>query len=305
MDCPFCGKEIRDGAMVCNNCGKVIDYSRTGLIQKTLVNDHLKEALYLLKKRKYKYALQECDAAIKNNPELEIAKTLRNVIQDKKNLQSRGLFSIFFGIMLYQSLMSAVSNSGGELTSLGSIAFCLAILLILEGLVVALTGLTIGFLIDGITICIVGAWNLGTSLFVGETNLLFAGLGVFQLVWGVLGISGYFKKIKINLNEIENQIFGSSYATIENVSTELAKKLKEASVAYESGKNPKRTLQLCDEILQIEPGLPVAYNLKGMVLEELERNEEAIRAYQEAIKLDPLLIDAKDNLSELELRLRK
>ena len=79
--------------------------------------------------------------------------------------------------------------------------------------------------------------------------------------------------------------------------------LREASSAYENGKSLKNILQMCDSVLASEPNLAVAHNLRGMVLEDLKRPEEAMAAYREALRLEPSFSDAQENLSDLENRI--
>jgi len=269
------------------------------------ISAHLQDALSYLERRKYKDAALECDAVLKIIPDLSVAQELRKLIQDRKTLYSRGGFSILFGIALLYSLFSAMSNSRGEPTSLGSMALGLGIFLLLEGLVVALSGMRTGFLIDGIAICVVGLWNLGTSLFTGSVNLLFAGLGVFQLYWGVTGVIGYGRKPALSFREIKQQINNVTDALEEKGSPQAMDLLVKASSAYENEKNPNKILQMCDSVLQLEPGLASAHNLRAMVLEDLKRPEEAIMAYREALRLEPAFSDAQGNLSDLERRMKK
>lgn len=54
-----------------------------------------------------------------------------------------------------------------------------------------------------------------------------------------------------------------------------------------------------DAALQLAPQSAEAHNLRGVVLDELGRTAEAIAAYQEALRLDPGLSDAAENLAEL------
>ena len=269
------------------------------------ISVHLEQAISYLKKRKFKWAMEECELVIKIAPQLSVAQELRKLIQDRKTLYTRGEFSIFFGIVLLYSMFSMISANQGELTTLGAIAMGLGIFLVVEGLVVALSGLTMGFLIDGITICVVGVWNVGTSVIAGEVNWLFIALGLFQLFWGVNGILEYRRKSKVSFQEIEQQIDEISANLEEKTSPEAMEKLNEAYRAYEKGKNRKKILQMCDDILQLDPNLAAAQNLRAMVLEDLKRPEEALAAYREALRLEPSFSDAKENLSDLENRMEK
>jgi len=56
----------------------------------------------------------------------------------------------------------------------------------------------------------------------------------------------------------------------------------------------------CDLALELAPDCAEAHNLRGVVLESLGRGEEAIDAYGEAVRLDPMLIEARQNLEDAE-----
>lgn len=59
-------------------------------------------------------------------------------------------------------------------------------------------------------------------------------------------------------------------------------------------------LQACDAALALDPDLAEAHNLRGMLLEDLDRGSEALAAYREAVRLDPGLVEAQENLREAE-----
>jgi tetratricopeptide (TPR) repeat protein len=59
-------------------------------------------------------------------------------------------------------------------------------------------------------------------------------------------------------------------------------------------------LRECDAAIAIDLSLAEAHNLRGIVLEELGRDEEAALAYREAVRLAPDFTEAAENLSELE-----
>ncbi len=65
----------------------------------------------------------------------------------------------------------------------------------------------------------------------------------------------------------------------------------------------QNALQACNELIQQEPNFSEAFNLKGLILESLERPQEAILAYQTALEKDPKYDDARQNLAELEQEL--
>jgi tetratricopeptide (TPR) repeat protein len=60
----------------------------------------------------------------------------------------------------------------------------------------------------------------------------------------------------------------------------------------------ENALRECDLALQFAPNWAEAHNLRGIVLEALDRTEEAIAAYREAIRLEPGFDDARRNLRE-------
>lgn len=60
-------------------------------------------------------------------------------------------------------------------------------------------------------------------------------------------------------------------------------------------------LRKCETAVRFDPGYAEAHNLRGIVLEELERTAEAIAAYGEAVRLDPTFDEARMNLSERRL----
>jgi Flp pilus assembly protein TadD len=74
--------------------------------------------------------------------------------------------------------------------------------------------------------------------------------------------------------------------------------LQHAFEHYDAGRF-EAALQSCDKAVQWIPSLAEAYNLSGVVLEELGRSGEAADAYETAIELDPEFEDPRQNLREL------
>lgn len=72
---------------------------------------------------------------------------------------------------------------------------------------------------------------------------------------------------------------------------------------YEDEGEFEKALAECDAAIEIAPSLAEIHNLRGIVLEDSDRKEEAVEAYKEAIRLDPEFHEAVDNLSELESEL--
>lgn len=59
-------------------------------------------------------------------------------------------------------------------------------------------------------------------------------------------------------------------------------------------------LRECESAIHLAPDCAEAHNLRGIILEELNRGKEAIDAYREAVRLDPSLSEARENLEEAE-----
>ncbi|MCP4366910.1 MAG: tetratricopeptide repeat protein [Deltaproteobacteria bacterium] len=76
--------------------------------------------------------------------------------------------------------------------------------------------------------------------------------------------------------------------------------LDQAFVYYEETEEFDKALVECDTAIELDPDLADAHNLRGVLLEELGRNAEAIQAYQQALVLDPDFSEAKDNIAELQ-----
>ncbi|MFL7793662.1 MAG: RDD family protein [Anaerolineae bacterium] len=77
------------------------------------------------------------------------------------------------------------------------------------------------------------------------------------------------------------------------------KHLDQAYTSWEAN-DFESALRECELAIQIAPDLAQAHNLRGVILEDQGRREEAIAAYREAVRLDPNLRDAKQNLSGAE-----
>ncbi len=70
--------------------------------------------------------------------------------------------------------------------------------------------------------------------------------------------------------------------------------------AWEEAGEFEQALAECEAALRLQPALAEAHNLRGILLEELNRPQEAIEAYRRALKHDPDFQEAQDNLSELQ-----
>lgn len=81
--------------------------------------------------------------------------------------------------------------------------------------------------------------------------------------------------------------------------------LAQANAAYEDGDNLKTVLTICELALSIAPDLGEAHFLKGTVLEDLRKLDDAIIAYNNALKFDPALKSDVDSAIHKVEALRK
>jgi tetratricopeptide (TPR) repeat protein len=84
-----------------------------------------------------------------------------------------------------------------------------------------------------------------------------------------------------------------------NVTARARQRFERAYVCYEKTEEYEQALIECEAALELDPYLADAHNLHGILLEELHRPLEALQAYRQAIRLDPDLSEARDNLSAL------
>jgi tetratricopeptide (TPR) repeat protein len=61
---------------------------------------------------------------------------------------------------------------------------------------------------------------------------------------------------------------------------------------------PQAAIELFDKAIQLNPGLAIAWNNKGYVLNHLERFEEALEILDQALQIDPELVIAHNNLGD-------
>ena len=73
-----------------------------------------------------------------------------------------------------------------------------------------------------------------------------------------------------------------------------------ADIDYELNTNLKQALIDCELAIQLNPNFAEAHNLRGLILDEMGRLDEAIASYREAIRLNPDLEEAKSNLRDAE-----
>jgi tetratricopeptide (TPR) repeat protein len=74
----------------------------------------------------------------------------------------------------------------------------------------------------------------------------------------------------------------------------------EQAYNYKEADKFEDALREADAAIAIFPSLAEAHNLRGIALEELGHADEAVKAYRQAISLDPDFREAKENLSDLE-----
>jgi hypothetical protein len=83
------------------------------------------------------------------------------------------------------------------------------------------------------------------------------------------------------------------------VPVEAQAALDRAQGHWDAG-NLAAALRECDQALQAAPRWAEAHNLRGIVLDQMGRTDKAVGAYHEALRLDPTLADAAENLKELQ-----
>ncbi|MBI5933991.1 MAG: tetratricopeptide repeat protein [Chloroflexi bacterium] len=84
------------------------------------------------------------------------------------------------------------------------------------------------------------------------------------------------------------ELFGSAQETLEAPDGDLEGALSE-----------------CEAALELSPNSAEAHNLRGLILDLLERPDEAIQAYREAVRLDPNFEDARANLADSQQEQRE
>jgi tetratricopeptide (TPR) repeat protein len=65
--------------------------------------------------------------------------------------------------------------------------------------------------------------------------------------------------------------------------------------------DPAKALRLLDDILQLNPTIAAAHHLRACILERLDRFNEALQAYTQAVTLDPLYAAAYNNRGFLHM----
>lgn len=79
--------------------------------------------------------------------------------------------------------------------------------------------------------------------------------------------------------------------------------LQHAFDLYENHEDFQRALEICEKALRLDSHLADAHNLRGILLEELNKPLNALGAYRKALKLDPDFVAAQENLEALQAEL--
>ena len=79
-----------------------------------------------------------------------------------------------------------------------------------------------------------------------------------------------------------------------------AERCLERAYAYANRGHPRPALRECELAIRRDPSFAEAYNLRATQLEMLERYDEALTSYRQAVALDPEFELARENLHELE-----
>ena len=87
---------------------------------------------------------------------------------------------------------------------------------------------------------------------------------------------------------------------IQDSLAEIERSLSAAEYWEEQGKYGY-ALEWCERAIEgLRAYLADAYNLRGILLEELGREEEAVESYRQALEMNPGMAEAADNLTSLE-----
>jgi Flp pilus assembly protein TadD/endogenous inhibitor of DNA gyrase (YacG/DUF329 family) len=101
----------------------------------------------------------------------------------------------------------------------------------------------------------------------------------------------------VEVKATEQNTKDGNTATTENL-------IQNAQRLYDNGENLSFALSTVKLALEKEPNSAEALNLRGLILDAMERTDEAIASYREALKIDPTFKDAADNLRDAEAETR-
>lgn len=94
---------------------------------------------------------------------------------------------------------------------------------------------------------------------------------------------------------------GTSLDSASDQNKKLARRLFEkAQFNYNQDRGLTQALADCEQVIEYEPAFAEAHNLRGLILDALNRTDEAILEYREAMRLDPNSKDAQANLRDAE-----
>ena len=101
----------------------------------------------------------------------------------------------------------------------------------------------------------------------------------------------------LNIKKNSNDIIMCCDAALDNQGTEISDTgesfpyqfyayLQKAQVFFELEKY-KETFECCDKVLEINPKLKVAWEMKAYAARKLKKHEEALKCYEKILELDP------------------
>ena len=111
-------------------------------------------------------------------------------------------------------------------------------------------------------------------------------------------IAAYREAVRLDpkFEEAQEHLYEAEAELSHAAQIDPAQEHLDLAVAYIDADELEAALQECELAIQIAPFLADAQNYRGMILQEMELLEEAIDAYQIAVKLDPKFDAARENL---------
>jgi len=89
------------------------------------------------------------------------------------------------------------------------------------------------------------------------------------------------------------------------VTVDPVQQFLDQAYALEDAQEFEQALQLCDSIIESNPALAEAHNLRGLILDELGYKHEALSAFREAVRLEPTFIEAQENVNATESEIKQ